>query len=352
MLHLAPGKENGNQALYYRTATSPTADLTSLFTLEPFEGGYCLRNVDHDGLLLQTEMNAPWNFRTHDQPRGISWARFLMRTTGGAWTIENGTYPGNWLGLWTPANGYADGEELACNKQGDEVGHFQIFAIPRATFHHQLLEGTSPEEPRDATVLIQNPTFEGNSWVLWDVQGTFGNQRFNGAAETWHSTGFQMKQTLTGLPIGPYKVSCQMANGDGENTGFLFATECGRTAQAVVSQSCVGSDFDSQRNRMAADERYGRLEVDAYVGEDGTLTFGLQEPTNGTTWLVFDNFQLTYYGPVADGIEEVTKRRGDETEEAYSAIFDLAGRRIATPQHHAPIPKGIYIKNGRKIVVR
>jgi hypothetical protein len=352
MLNIGPGKENGNQALFYKTSVAPVNNVKSLFTMEPFDGGYCLRNIDYDGLLLQTEMNAPWNFRTHDQPYGISWASFMLQAAGGSWTIENGTYPGNWLGLWNVANGYAEGEELACNKTGEDVGHFQLFAIPHSTLHEQLLAGTTPDSPRDATVLIQNPAFEGNSWVLWDVQGTFGNQRFNGAAETWHSTDFKMQQTLEGLPFGLYTVTCQMANGEGKNTGYLFATANGRTAKAVVSQSCVGSDFDTQRNRMAANSKYGQLEVEAYVGNDGTLTFGLQEPTNGTTWLVFDNFRLTYYGPVADGIEEVMKRGGNETEKACSAIFDLAGRRIATLQHHAPIPKGIYIKDGRKIVVR
>ncbi|MCR4994402.1 MAG: alginate lyase family protein [Bacteroidales bacterium] len=344
MLHLADGQENGNKALFYENAVSPLTDTSVLFTLEPFEGGYCLRNVDYDGLLLQTEMNAAWNIRTHDQPYGISWARFLLQPTGNAWTVENGTYPGNWLGLWTPDNGFADGQELACNKTGDEVASYQLFAISKELLHRQLLKDATPEAPIDATVLIQNPAFEGNSWVLWTVTGTFGNQRFNGATETWHSTDFSMQQSLQGMPAGRYVVSCQMANGEGENTGYLFATASDATDMAVVKQSCAGSDFDAQRNQMATYPKYGLLQVEANVGADGVLTFGIKEPTNDTTWLVFDNFRLTYYGGAEDAIGQI-----HTTGAANPAtVYDLAGRTVP----RALLRKGVYIANGRKVVVR
>ena len=343
MLHLADGEENGNKALYYRSSINPANDVSTLFTLESFEGGYCLRNIDYDGLLLQTEMNAAWNFRTHDQPYPISWARFLFQNVGSSWTIENGTYAGNWLGLWTPENGYVDGEELACNKTGDEVGHFQLFAIPRERFHVDYIN--SQALPADASILIQNPAFDANSWALWTVKGTFGNQRFNGAAETWHSTNFTMQQTLKGLPAGQYVISCQMANGEGDNTGYLFAKTGEETQKAIVSQSCAGSDFDTQRNMMAADERYGLLTVCINVLEDEELVFGITEPTNGTTWLVFDNFRLSYLGPDVTEVEGLT---GDMSGIKLNAVYDFYGRRIQS----AILEKGVYIINGKKVLIK
>ena len=88
----------------------------------------------------------------------------------------------------------------------------QIFAIKKSRFHSDLLAGATLENPVDATPIVQNPTFTGNSWTLWNVTGTFGNQRFNGAAETWHSTNFSMQQTLD-VPSGYYTLTTQMANG-------------------------------------------------------------------------------------------------------------------------------------------
>ena len=363
MLHLANGKQNGNKAMFYESPANPLTDLSAVFTLEAFEGGYCLRNIDYDGLLLQTESNAPWNFRTHDQPYPISWARFLLHPTGSAWTIENGTYPGNWLGLWTPDNGYTDGQELACNKQpataatpDDEVGRFQLFAIPRSLFHtYYCCEPANSADAAtiDLTPLLASPDFAGNAWPGWTVTGTFGNQRFNGAAETWHSTNFTMQQTLDGLLPGRYTVTCQMANGEGSNTGYLFATAGAQTVKAVVRQSCVGSDFDTQRNKMAASPAYGLLTVDIEVAEDGRLTLGIREPANGTTWLVFDNFHLTYIsnGGITDGIQVV---HGSEAERWQAkplqhepTVYDLSGRRMSSRK----LPKGIYLVNGRKKVV-
>lgn len=353
MLHLSQGKENGNKAIFYETSVNPLTDLSAVFTLEAFDGGYCLRNIDYDGLLLQTEANAAWNFRTHDQPYGISWARFLFASTGSAWTIENGTYPGNWLGLWTPANGYADGEELACNKTGIEIAHYQLFAIPRNRFHadylNAQLSASNFQLPLDATPLLASPDFAGNGWPGWTVAGTWGNQRFNGAAEVWHSTGFSMQQTISGLPAGSYTVTCQMVNGEGSNTGYLFATANGATTQAVVKQSCAGSDFDTQRNRMAANANYGLLSVEATVGEDGQLTLGIKEPSTDTTWLVWDNFRLICNSITTDGISQ----QRVNCKSSNNEWFDLSGRRI--PQSsiiNNTLRKGIYIIGGKKVVVQ
>lgn len=70
------------------------------------------------------------------------------------------------------------------------------------------------------------------------------------------------------------------------------------------------------------------------------LTVGIQEPSSNT-WLVWDNFTLTYKGTSASDISETT----EILHTVRSGIYDLQGRRIATaPQ------KGIYIMNGKKYV--
>ena len=153
-----------------------------------------------------------------------------------------------------------------------------------------------------------------------------------------------MQQTLTGLPAGSYTVTCQMANGEGKNTGYLFAKTGEEMQKAIVSQSCAGSDFDTQRNKMAADERYGLLSVNINVLEGEELTFGITEPTNGTTWLVFDNFRLSYLDADIDGIKELTD---DLLGMGQNAVYDLYGRRIQS----AVLERGVYIINGKKVLI-
>ena len=348
LVGLADAKMNGNKAPHYQTPADPKADFLKLWRIEPFDGGYCLRNMAYDGLLIQTEANAPWNMRTHDQPYGIIWAKYLLAHAGSAWTIENGTYTGNWAGLWSPENGYADGAEMACNKTGDEVGHFQIFAIRKARLHADLLDDASADEPKVATSLLLNPSFAQATGAGWTLLGKWGNQRYNGAAEVWHSTDFDIYQVLTGMPAGRYELSCQMVNGEGQNTAYLYATGNGETTQDVVKKSCAGSNFDAERDRMAANASYGRLTVETFVGQDGRLRLGVKEPSADTTWLVFDNFRLAYYGPVPDGVQAV----GSEALKKDNAVYDLMGRRLNSKfgTSQAPWPHGIFIQNGKKVV--
>lgn len=343
LLGLDKGKGNGNMALYYQAPANPIADFTKLFTIESYDGGFCLRNVDYDGLLLQTEWDKAYNLRTNDQPYACSWTRLLMAYADGAWTIENGKYTGNWLGLWTPANGYRDGEEIALNKTGDDIAHLQLFAIEKRRFHADYIQhaATQSQLPVAITPLLQNPSFLNANGYGWTLSGTWGNQRYNGAAEVWHSTGFDISQTLAGLPEGNYTVTCQMANGEGSNTGYLYATSGVETQQAVVAQSCAGSNFDAQRDKMANDRTYGLLTVTLNV-TGGALTLGVREPSAGSTWLVFDNFTLTYNGDVVDGIGQIVNR-----PTANGTYYDLSGRPIkGMPQ------RGIYIVGGKKVFVK
>ena len=341
LIGLRDAPHNGNKALFYETPVDPLTDLSKVFTVESFDGGFCLRNIDYDGLLLQTEMNAPHNLRTHDQPFACSWARLLMTHTGGAWTVENGTYPGNWFGLWTPENGYRDGEEIACNKKGDDIGHLQIFAIAKSRFHSGVLADATPDNPVDATPLVVNPQFIGSGFG-WTMAGTWGNQRYNGAVEVWHSTNFSFTQRLYGLPDGYYTVTCQMVNGEGSNTGYLFATSGGITEKDIVTVSCAGSNFDAERDKMAANASYGLLSVEVRV-TDGTLSFGIKEPTSGTTWLVWDNFTLTYTGSNPSDVVSLPGTRMTEDE----TLYDLMGRRVSEPRSGK-----IYIKGGRKLLYK
>lgn len=342
LLGLKDAPKNGNRALFFQTPVNPLTDLTKVFTIEPNGDAFGLRNIDYDGLLLQTEWDRPDQLRTHDQPLACEWTRLLMTYADGAWTVENGKYTGNWLGLWTPANGYRDGEEIACNKQGDDIARLQLFAIEKVRFHADLVAargGTSTENPIDLTPLLVNPQFVGNGFG-WTMTGSWGNQRYNGAVEVWHSTNFNFAQTISGLPDGRYTITCQMANGEGSNTGYLYATSGSHTEKATVSQSAVGSNFDAERDRMGAKAAYGLLSVDIDV-EGGNLTLGIREPSAGTTWLVWDNFTLTYKGAIDTRIATTAPART-----ATLDIYDLSGRKMTG----SIMPRGVYIINGKKYV--
>lgn len=334
---------NGNKALFFQTSVDPLMDASKVFTVEPYGDAYGLRNIDYDGLLLQTEWERPDQLRTHDQPLACEWTRLLLAYANGSWTVENGKYPGNFLGLWTPANGYRNGEELACNKSDSNTTRLQLFAIPKTRFHADYLAGATAAWPKQATVLVANPSFAGKSGFGWTLTGKWGNQRYNGAAEVWHSTGFDLAQTLHGLPDGDYTLTCQLVNGEGQHTAYLYATSGAVTTQAVVTQSCAASNFDAERDKMAANPAYGKLVVEVTV-TGGTLTVGIKEPSDATTWLVFDTFTLTYKGATSAGLEKTQHSTTNPWDDG--AIYDLQGRRVVHPT------RGFYIMHGKKYLIK
>jgi hypothetical protein len=179
---------------------------------------------------------------------------------------------------------------------------------PKRGFHTDYLAGATAAWPKQATVLVANPSFAGKSGFGWTLTGKWGNQRYNGAAEVWHSTGFDLTQTLHGLPDGDYTLTCQLVNGEGQHTAYLYATSGAVTKQAVVTQSCAASNFDAERDKMAANPAYGKLVVEATV-TGGTLTVGIKEPSDATTWLVFDTFTLTYKGATSAGLEKTRNQQ-------------------------------------------
>ncbi|MBQ9560612.1 MAG: hypothetical protein IJV08_11670 [Bacteroidaceae bacterium] len=78
----------------------------------------------------------------------------------------------------------------------------------------------------------------------------------------------------------------------------------------------------------------------------GTLKLGIRSTvTNEAYWTCFDNFRLLFYGDHA--IDYITPVEAVEAEqEAQGQYYDLAGRRVGKPI------RGLYIRNGKKILVK
>jgi hypothetical protein len=93
------------------------------------------------------------------------------------------------------------------------------------------------------------------------------------------------------------------------------------------------------------------------VPDGGSLRIGLRaRVANSAYWVCFDNFRLFYYGSipldVVTGIDSQPLAEGKRAE--TTAIYNLNGQKVSTSQHlnTSSLPKGIYIVNGKKVVVK
>ena len=255
-----------------------------------------------------------------------------------------------------------------------------------------LLEKASLENPVDASFFIASPGFnqrEGAdaSWQftngnIWE----YGNNHYDFAAESWNSTDCDINQLVAGLPVGVYKASVQ---------GFYRNGNHGDQPNLDFAQNAFlyfGGDFNDDRALPNITEESGKApgEGNNAVAEDGTtynypdgivqatnffkaglyktytvvnkedeedIILGVYKEVQGAEgdWVVVDNFRLTYYGAntTPEEVEELIQsgiipvaEAAVETE-GDNRIFNLQGIEVSNPT--AP---GIYIRNGKKFIVR
>ena len=174
--------------------------------------------------------------------------------------------------------------------------------------------------------------------------------------ELWQATGYYT-QTITGLAEGIYKVTMQgyertggwaECNTLGEKGYEITTATLSANGEEVNLKSWYSgkSGEDDPDNTNQAVAKFGEgtpmNEIYTYVGEAGTLDLMVNIPSHvGGNWVLFNNFTLTQYSVDVTDIESsVLEAQGSQL------IYDLMGRRVTHPT------KGIYIVNGKKVVLK
>ena len=257
-----------------------------------------------------------------------------------------------------------------------------------------LLENASLENPVDASFLIPAPGFnqrdnDVNQWSFSDnnfwIKDRGGNH-MDHVAESWNTESSDLNCYVYGAPQGIYKVGVQgfyrygnwdesLIN-DHEQTAAYFAAgddqaddveimNIFKEANKAPGEGQIlteedGTSYDVPREHYEA-ARFFRAglyknytvidfqNTDLYMGVYKTEALAPED------WIVLDNFRLTYYGnettkeavkEALAGIEEVFTDSAAEFE-GDGRIYNLQGIRVANPT-----TPGIYIRNGKKFVVK
>lgn len=210
-----------------------------------------------------------------------------------AYTIANGE---NFFGY--------DGETtvLGKNLAADSENALWIIA-PEQEAIASLAHATE-EDPMDATFLILDPNFSRNNrnksaWTMEaSNQNLGGGANENMCAESWQSA-FTLSQKIS-VPNGKYILNAQAAltdySGayDGTDYPVIYANE-----KSSAFNSMDESDRATNMATLSASFTAGKYQVEPIevIVFDGTLTVGARG-TRTDTWCIWDNFELTYYGPV------------------------------------------------------
>lgn len=268
-----------------------------------------------------------------------------------------------------------------------------------------LMAAASSKNPVDVTFLIKSPNFNNREdrTTTWSMQNSsiweVDRNHYDFMVESFDKETSELSQSIEGLPKGVYSIHVQGYYRNGNHLlqpfrerkqyATLYAVEVTDAAEgetptfrAVGDPSYAetalpnvleeankapgeGSDAaDDKGNMFNAPDGimqasnffkaglYNNNMVAIHKYNDSTpLKIGVkkEQRDNIHDWTVVDNFRLKYYGKEnSTGIEEVEAEAAAEAEaEANAPVYNLQGIRVSD----TTVP-GIYIRNGRKFVVK
>ncbi len=258
--------------------------------------------------------------------------------------------------------------------------------------------GATEEEPADVTPVIYN--YDGNEYSYsttvygWDqIEGTVGYGNSEGEVAEFFDTSFEISQTIYGLLPGWYRLGVQgyyrggvgsvvkeqyEAGQDIARHAVLFASDeaetplLGITNMEDMTAFTLVAEENGTVALVAGEETY-RIPDTAAQGsialqnfredetplyqnyllfevknEQKSVTIGLRKTEEvEKDWCVWDNWSLLYYGKEQPDVDPTTAIQNVTTAIATPvAIYNMAGQRVKKAL------KGIYIINGRKVVVK
>ena len=123
-----------------------------------------------------------------------------------------------------------------------------------------------------------------------------------------------------------------------------------KTAEAK-SAKYEGAQFAGTFEGLRAEDA-SQVYVVGAVGKIGRTTKALKPGRCYFTREVPDNFASSFGGATIEFIDEdgTTTINEHELNESHGEIYDLQGRRVANGQK--PTAKGLYIVNGKKVVIK
>lgn len=310
MLSYGEGNNQSTDAAFktmvYRTSKDPAMNPGFLWTLEANNGGYSIKSAVEDTYYIQTEWNASWYCRSHDNGGGsASWYKWNIALTDGAYTLENGTYTGNYIGPWNDA-AFSNGQEVAGNKTGDNIGKFYIYSILKSDVDWK--GNASEETPANYTFKIANSYAAFNGTIGWTGTGTYtrnGNNGFDGVAGffefcNWEANSWSgsLSQTISGLPSGRYRVRAagQLHNSDTQMSLDVNGTSVNFPANDTSNGTILASGEETTAGNGVAGWQYASVEVAISSGSNLVITLS-SSATAQYRWANFDNVELYYLGP-------------------------------------------------------
>lgn len=250
-----------------------------------------------------------------------------------------------------------DNFELIYLGTEDEVlgGQGDAFIAEAQERRNEQLKSVWPDEETDgknASALIKNTDCLRSDLYGWTAVNlaTISGQAWDGDGSNAYfdkygegSLTSSMTQTVNYLPEGDYTPSALLRCTSGQ-TVTLKAVHHGTGGEENAWQVSVTGTGDQTVEGSPYQRGWQKVTLPTFTAGSGDrLTVSAEFEAAVTSWWSADHFSLIWHESGTTGIETIGRPNHVQPD---NTVYDLSGRRV---QHPA---KGIYIQNGKKMLVR
>ena len=264
--------------------------------------------------------------------------------------IKNqGVMSARWAGADNFELLYLGSEDDVLDGKGDE-----FLASARQKRDEQLLSACPDNATggKDASLLIKNTDCLRSDLYGWTAVnvGTISGQSWDGEGSNYYFDKYgeggiesSMTQTVYYLPGGDYSLSALMRCTAGQ-TVTLTATHHTASGQETVYQNSVIGTGDQTVEGSAYLRGWQKVSLPTFTAQSGDrLTVSASFAASTTAWWSADHFTLTWNESEST---DVGTMQHTYQEGTHGDLYNLNGMRVRQPA------KGIYIQNGKKVLVR
>lgn len=345
--------QNANSGLFLSGANewgtrATVSNLGDLFLIKYKPGGYTITNTENSSSVGST---LGYNLYTNSD----------LSQNGDVWTVEavagkSGVVAFHGEGFYDSSqdfNHYLSQSAIAgavsgyiVEKNAGKTAASEWRMLTREEAITKTLTGATSNAPKDATFLIANAHFSVNHsldkwtmtpvWALNDggnrqTGGNAGNHD-NWCAESYQSvSGFDMYQTISGLPNGLYLLSAQgfyQCSVEQIKEPIIYANNSKKSLHKTTGQATLaGASTEFTAGNFAIDSILVAV-------SNGTLKIGVKSmddhaEVNSSLWCVWDNFQLKYLGEIGK-VSPYIWRYDFEAAAARDANLEYSDEEVGT----------------------
>lgn len=258
----------------------------------------------------------------------------------------------------------------ALNSTSATTVNSAYIALTEAVANYQQTQLTLARngQPADLTFLITNSSFTRYNvgWQGADLNAAY-NSYANETAEQYNRP-FDIWQEISGLPAGTYTITCKafyragsisagyqawQNNSSSTRNAQLYANDVATPLPNLFSSSAYTynpytyPDNLTQASAALNDANaYTPVSVSIKIDEGETLRLGIRkQSTISADWVAYDNFRLLY-------VESPTEVKDISVDQTSDDVYDIQGRLVRKKSNLTDMPKGVYIINGVKLLVK